>query len=68
MQQVIIPASTTRQVELRIKKVSYPVKFSVDRPAGEQTEDMARVIKYLKSKGVNPDYVDVRVSGKAFYK
>lgn len=68
VQQVIIPSGTTREVELRVEGVGYPIKFSVDRSAGEQTEDMARVIKYLLARGINPEYVDVRIAGKAFYK
>lgn len=68
VQQVIIPSGTTREVELRVEGVTYPIKLSVDRPAGEQTEDMTRVIAYLKARSINPEYVDVRVAGKAFYK
>jgi hypothetical protein len=68
VQQVIIPSDTTREVELRVEGVAYPVKLSVDRSAGEQAEDMARVIKYLKSRNINPEYIDVRTEGKAFYK
>jgi cell division septal protein FtsQ len=65
---VIIPEHTTRQVQLQLKDVSYPVKFSVDRRAGEQVEDMARAIKWFVSKSVVPEYLDVRVANKAFYK
>lgn len=67
-QQVIIPASTTRQVELRLDGISYPVKFSVDRAAGEQVEDMVRGLAWLHGRTITPEYLDVRVSGKAFYR
>jgi cell division septal protein FtsQ len=66
--QVVIPAATTRQIELHLKDISYPVKFVVDRPAGEQVEDMAQTIAWMKRHNLNPQYVDVRVSGKAFYR
>lgn len=66
--EVVIPAGTTREVELRLEGVSFPVRFSVDRPAGQQTEDMARVLRWLQSHAITPQYLDVRVSGKAFYK
>lgn len=49
--QVEIPQGTTRQVELRLKDVSYPIKLSVDRPAGEQVEDMTRANVWLKGRG-----------------
>lgn len=65
--QIILPESTTRQVEVMVTQTSYPIKFSVDRSAGEQAEDAARAIRYLDGKGVVPEYLDVRVSGKAYY-
>lgn len=68
VQEVILPRDTTREIELRLKNVSYPIKLSVDRPAGEQVEDAARAVKWLHDRGKQPKYVDVRVSGKAFYK
>lgn len=66
--ELILPANTTRQVQVRIQDVPYLVKFSVDRPAGEQAEDAARSVKYISQQGMSPEYLDVRVSGKAFYR
>jgi hypothetical protein len=66
--KVVLPENTTRQLLLSLDGVGYPIKVSVDRPAGAQAEDAARSIRYLASRGVNPEYLDVRVSGKAFYK
>jgi hypothetical protein len=65
---VILPEATTRQIAINIEGHAYPIKFSVDRAVGEQAEDAARSIRYLDSKGVSPEYLDVRISGKAFYK
>jgi hypothetical protein len=66
--QVAIPAATTRQVELRIEGLDYPVKLSVDRGAGEQIEDMVRSIHWFQQHIQPPQYIDVRVSGKVFYR
>lgn len=66
--RVVLPADTTRQLLISAEGVGYPIKFSIDRSAGEQAEDAARAINYLSNQGINPEYVDVRVSGKAFYK
>ena len=66
--QVIIPAATTRQIELRLKDVPYGIKFAVDRPAGEQVEDMSQAVEWLKRHNLSPQYIDIRVSGKAFYR
>ncbi|MEI6054108.1 MAG: hypothetical protein WCQ49_01930 [Candidatus Saccharibacteria bacterium] len=66
--QAILPVDKTRELDVRIKEGDYLVKLSIDRPAGEQVEDMAAAIKYFDSKQIKPEYIDVRVSGKAFYK
>lgn len=66
--QAILPAGTTRQLEIRIKDVAPLVRLSIDRPAGEQVEDMGRALVYFASRGQAPEYADVRVSGKAFYR
>ncbi|MFZ3009788.1 MAG: hypothetical protein WA030_02065 [Candidatus Microsaccharimonas sp.] len=65
--QAILPSGSTRQLEVRLKDVTPLVKLSIDRGAGEQVEDMVRVLNYLTSNGINPSYVDVRVSGRAAY-
>lgn len=65
--QAIIPQGTTRQLELRLKDITPLVKLSIDRPVGEQIEDMSRALKYLTAQSMRPSYIDVRVSGKAFY-
>ena len=68
VEEAIIPAGSTRQIEVKISGHAYPIKLSLDRPVGEQVEDMQRAVAYLDSKGISPEYVDVRVSGKAYYK
>lgn len=68
VQRITIPRDTTRQVELGLKEVSYVVKVSVDRSVGEQAEDMSHALRWLRSRSLTPDYLDVRVSGRAFYK
>ena len=68
VKQVIIPAGTTRQVELQLSGVGYPIKLSIDRGVAVQIEDMARAVKWLKAHGQSPKYLDVRVSGEAFYR
>lgn len=65
--KVSIPLLTTRMLEVKVSKVPYVIKMTVDRKAGEQSEDAARVIRFLKGKQ-SPKYIDVRVENKAFYK
>jgi len=66
--QAILPAGMTRELDIQLKDISTRVKLSTDRGAGEQVEDMSRSIIYLKSKNLNPQYIDVRISGRAAYK
>lgn len=68
VEKVAIPSGSTRQIEVSVAGHKYPIKLSLDRPVGEQVEDMNRSITYLDSKQIQPQYIDVRVSGKAFYK
>lgn len=63
-----LPASTMRELDINVKGCSYPVKLSIDRPVGEQIEDMARSVAYFAANDIDPDYIDVRVSNKAYYR
>ena len=42
--------------------------MTVDRPAAGQVEDAVRAIRYLTNRGITAEYIDVRVSRRAFYK
>lgn len=66
--KVILPASTTHQIVVELQDVKPQIKLSIDRPAGEQVEDAVRSIAYLSAKGIEAQYIDVRISGKAYYK
>lgn len=68
VEKIILPAGTTRQVQVVFEGVSYPFKLSVDRSAGEQAEDASRAIQFFQKKGIEPEYVDVRITNKAYYK
>jgi len=66
--QAILPAGMTRELDIQLQNVPTRVKLSTDRGAGEQVEDMSRALIYLKNKNMSPEYIDVRVSGRAAYK
>lgn len=65
---VILPEGTTRQIEVKLDGVGYPVRLSIDRAAASQVEDAVRAIRYCAEHSVGPAYLDVRVSRRAFYK
>jgi cell division septal protein FtsQ len=66
--QATLPLNTTRELEIKLKEVNFAIRLSIDRSVGEQIEDMARAVKYFVGQGQSPEYIDIRVSGKAFYK
>jgi hypothetical protein len=66
--KVTIPTHTTRQVAVNLKGKATTYKLSVDRSAGQQVEDMKRINAYLAKQHMSPSYVDIRISGKAFYR
>jgi len=66
--QAIIPAQTTHQIEVIVAGHKYPIKFSLDRPVGEQVEDMKNALQYFDRHHLHPKYIDVRVSGEAYYR
>ncbi len=66
--QAILPENTARELVIKLKEGGYSIKLSIDRPVGTQVEDMGRAVKYFVARGQTPQYIDVRVSGKAFYK
>jgi hypothetical protein len=65
--QAILPAGTTRELEIQLQGVQPLVKLSIDRGAGEQVEDAVRSINYLKTNGISAQYIDVRVAGRVVY-
>jgi len=66
--QAILPPNTTRELDIKLQGSDLLVKMSIDRPAGEQVEDMSSAVRYFVSQGRSPGYIDIRVSGKAFFK
>lgn len=65
---VSIPAGTSRQVELSVDGVGYPIILSIDRSPAEQVEDALRAVRHFQVTGVAPQYIDLRVRGKAFFR
>lgn len=65
---ITIPPNTTRELDVRLEGRDYPIKTNIDRDPLQQAEDIANALKYFDSKGIKPQYVDVRVENKAFYR
>jgi cell division septal protein FtsQ len=64
---VIIPPST-REIDLKLEGREYLIKTNSDRDPLQQAEDIATALTHLDQKGIKPQYIDLRVAHKAFYK
>lgn len=64
---VIIPPST-REIDLKLAGRGYIIKTHIDRDPAQQGEDIKRALDYFDSHNITPQYVDVRLASKAFYK
>lgn len=67
VQQVIIPPAT-KEVDLKLAGREYVIKTNTDRDPLQEAEDIANALKFFDQRGVKPQYVDVRVAHKAYYK
>lgn len=67
--EAILPEEATRRVDIKLKGGESRVRFTVDRGVGAQVEDMDRALKFFTANGrAVPQYVDVRVAGRAAYR
>ena len=66
--KVTIPAGTTREIDLSLTGKPYRIKLQMDREPSGQVADVVAIVQYLSQRGIIPEYVDVRVPSKAFYR
>jgi len=66
--EAIIPPQKTREVDIKLKGRGTIIKLAIDREVTGQIEDMNRVLLYMDKTTIQPSYIDIRISGKAFYK
>lgn len=66
--QVAIPPNTTHQLELRLEKHDFIIKMTVDRDPVLQVADLDKALKYIIKHQLKPQYLDVRIENKAYYK
>lgn len=68
VEKAIIPAGTTRQVDITLKGRGYVIKTHIDRDPNAQAEDIINALQFIDQRGIAPQYVDCRVEGKAYYR
>lgn len=67
VERVVIPP-VPQQLHLYIGDRNYPIKTNTMRNPTAQAHDIAYALKYFDEQQITPEYVDVRVEGKAYYK
>ncbi len=66
--RVTLPTGTSRELYVDLAGEEVYFKVNTDRDTAVTVEDAVRVLKYLKEKDLHPQYVDVRIEGRAYYK
>ncbi len=66
--KITLPVATSRELYVDLAGETPYFKVSMDRGAAVTAEDAVRMMKYLRDKDLHPEYVDVRIDGKAYYK
>lgn len=65
---VELPANSTREIHFKLKDQDYIVKAHLDRDPAGQAADIVSAVTYINEKDISPQYLDVRVSSKAYYR
>lgn len=68
VKKIVIPPLTTRQIEIYVNDLQFPIKMTTSASVVKQVNDANRSIKYLQERGISPSYLDVRVERKTYYK
>lgn len=68
VKRVVLPAGMSRTLYVDLDGETTYFKASLDRGTAVSAEDIQRMSNYLKEHDLHPEYVDVRVEGKAYYK
>lgn len=66
--QVTLPTGMSRELYVDLAGEEVYFKVNTDRDTAVTAEDAVRVLKYLHEHDLHPQYADVRIEGKAYYK
>jgi hypothetical protein len=68
VKEVSIPVSAARYVEMKLVGREFFIKVQIDRDVESQITDIENTVKFLDGKGIKPNYIDVRIKNRAFWK
>lgn len=66
--KVTLPTGMSRELYVDLEGRSEYFKVNLDRETAVTAEDIDRMVRYLDESGVVPEYVDVRIEEKAYFK
>ena len=67
--KAVVPTGAIREVDFYLEDHPGFIKTTIDRGTAVTVEDADRMLRYLAGQGINDyQYIDVRISGKAFWK
>lgn len=66
--RVTLPTGMSRELYIDIEGQEAYYKVNTDRGTAVTAEDIDRMAKYLHEHDLHPQYVDVRVEGRGYYK
>ncbi len=68
VEKVTLPTGLMRTLYVDVVGKTLYIKVNLDRDTAVTAEDAARMMEYLDARDLHPEYVDVRVEGKGYYK
>ena len=67
--KAVLPSGSIREIDFYLEGYDGFIKMVVDRETAVSVEDADRMIRYLKSREITKfGYIDVRLSGRAYWK
>lgn len=66
--KVILPPGKTHEIDLQLKGYQPIIKTQLDREPAGQAVDVINAVKYFQAHHRQPQYIDVRTPGEAYYK
>lgn len=68
LQRVVIPRGAIRYADIYLQGRSYPFLVRIDRETSSQVSDILASVDYIDTNKITPQYVDVRVASKMYWK
>lgn len=65
---IVLPPDTVRQAHFAVDGRPYYIKMTVDRGAEAQVQEAAHAVRFMQEQGRSPEYIDVRVDQRVFYR